>query len=1059
MNDFLFRDPLAHIDPDLKALIGYETERQARKLVMIPSESIAPIAVHEAVASAFSHIYAEGYPDNRTRTMSQARILDYASELGHYRRYADPRYYKGVEYADVLESLARRRVAEIFATDEVAADDLYVNVQSLSGAPANTVIQVALLDPGDTLMSMALHVGGHLSHGSKVAYSGKTFNVVHYSVDEKTERLDYDAIRNLAREAHPKMIIAGYTSYPWAPDWHAFREIADEVGAVLLADIAHVAGLTVAGAYPSPVGIADVVMFTTHKTFNGPRGAVILTHDRTLGRKFDRMVFPGFQGGPHMETVAGIAAAAELATTAQFHALQHQTVANAVALAEALDAEGVRVAYGGTDTHMVLIDCKTVEGPYGTALMGDPAVRILDIAGIVANRNTIPGDSTALYPSGVRLGTPWVTQRGLDEEDMGQIARAIARLFAHMDPYVVERRRPKYDYRARVDFDVLEAVKLEMAALADRAAAPPDPVPSSVEAEGGTGYPHFYFLTDEPQGDAAYERLRLEGDLVKPFVDWLTPSNTAAMADGESRPITLLEAGGAVMAAGLLTREGAAAYTLDVPREQAGRVMTWLRALVDGYVATDDVYGRLTFLDAVRDVGAAPAPDPEPEPETGPFAKPYFVGAWSHKEPAGEPLPAFDWAPPEDAADRETLLHETHKAMGARMVPFGGWDMPVWYSGNLDEHRAVREAAGLFDVSHMGCWDVRGSEAAAFLNLVMVNDINYLDVGESQYSALFDVDGVPLDDLLVYRLEDARYLVVVNAANNDKDWAWVNGVLKGEVMIDPQRPWVRWDGPADSVALRDLREPEAGADRRHELALQGPASRDMLLALGGAADDLAAVRDLAWAGIVQVTLGGFDLLVSRTGYTGERVAYELFVHPDRLVELWHALLEVGDPFGVKPCGLAARDSLRIEAGLPLYGHEMDGPLNLTMADAGFRTYVKLYKPFFVGREAFAAREHERDAEVVRFRVTEKGQPRPQAHDPVVDDRGKVVGQVTSCAIDAEGYLLGQAYVRTSAGKRGTRLSVMVAPRREPKPRAALGMGDRVTLPVAVEVLRRFPRRS
>ena len=192
----------------------------------------------------------------------------------------------------------------------------------------------------------------------------------------------------------------------------------------------------------------------------------------------------------------------------------------------------------------------------------------------------------------------------------------------------------------------------------------------------------------------------------------------------------------------------------------------------------------------------------------------------------------------------------------------------------------------------------------------------------------------------------------------------------------------------------------------------------MLLALGGEVADLE-VKALPWSGITQVTLGGFDMLVSRTGYTGERWRTSCSCTRTGWWSLWHALLEVGDPFGVKPCGLAARDSLRMEAGLPLYGHEMAGPLNLTMADAGFGTYVKLYKPFFVGREAFAAREHERDAEVVRFRVTEKGQPRPQAHDPVVDDRGKVVGQVTSCAIDAEGYLLGQAYVRTSAGKRGT----------------------------------------
>ncbi|MBN1246888.1 MAG: glycine cleavage system aminomethyltransferase GcvT [Anaerolineae bacterium] len=1050
MDDYLFREPLSSLDPELAELIGYETERQARKLVMVPSESLAPPAVHEAFASSFSHIYAEGYPDERTRQMTTAEILDYASELGHYRRYGDPRYYKGVEYADVLEALTRRRLAELFATASAPANKLYVNVQSLSGAPANTAVQYALMSPGDTMMSMALHVGGHLSHGSKVAYSGKTYNVVYYGVNDKTELLDYEAMRAQALEAKPKVIIGGYTSYPWAPDWQKFRQIADEVGAYLLADIAHVAGLTAAGAYPNPVGIADVVTFTTHKTFNGPRGAVIITHKSSLGQQFDRAVFPGFQGGPHMEAIAGIAAAAQLATTEKFRALQHQTVANAVALAEALEAEGVRVAYGGTDTHMVLVDCKSVTGRYGTPLMGDPAARILDIAGIVANRNTIPGDTTALYPSGVRLGTPWVTQRGLDEGDMATIAKVIAKLFAAMEPYELEKRRPRHDYRARVDFDVLELAKLEIAVLAEKAADPAD-------VDKSTGYPHFYFINDEPKGDGDYERLSLEGRLAKPFVDWLTPSDTSAMADGESRAVTLLEANGAVMTTAWLTRVDDSVYTLDVPIENASRVMTWLRALVDGYVATDDAFGRLTFLDAVRDVGEAPPQSPLPPADEGPYTKPYYVGAWSSKEPAGEPLPSFVWSEPQDAELRVTRLYDVHREMGARMVPFGGWDMPVWYTRNLDEHRAVREAAGLFDVSHMGCWDVRGPEAAAFLDMVMVNDIHLLEVGDSQYTALFDVAGVPHDDLLVYQLAGEHYLVVVNAANNDKDWAWVNGILHGEVMIDPNRPWVRWDAPADSVVLRDLRVDEAGPDARHELAIQGPRSKDILLALGGTDADLAKVRGLPWAGVTQVTLGDFDLIISRTGYTGERTAYELWVHPDKIVALWHKLLELGEPLGLKPCGLAARDSLRIEAGLPLYGHEMAGPLDLTMAEAGFGTYPKPYKPFFVGREAYIEREAKREGQVVRFGVPEKGQPMPQPLDPVVDDKGRVVGRVTSCAIDTEGYLIGQAFVREDYRTSGTKLQVLVAPRRKPKAHEDLDIGDRVPLPVDIEVLSRFPK--
>ena len=1052
MNDFLFRESLAELDPELAALIGYETERQARKLVMVPSESLAPLAVHEALSSAFSHIYAEGYPDERTRRMTPQRLLDYESELGHYRRFADPRYYKGVEYADILEALTRRRVAEVFATPAFAAKQLSVNVQTLSGAPANTAIQYALIKPGDTMLTMALHVGGHLSHGSRVAYSGKTYNVVHYTVDAHTERLDYDVIRAQALETRPKLIIGGYTSYPWAPDWHQFRAIADEVGAYLLADIAHVAGLVAAGEFPNPVGIADAVMFTTHKTLNGPRGAVIITHKADLGRKFDRAVFPGFQGGPHMENIAALAATMKMARTKKYHELQRQTVHNAVALADALTAEGIRVAYGGTDTHMLLVDCKTITGPAGIALMGDPAARLLDLAGIVANRNTIPGDKTAAYPSGVRLGTPWITQRGLKEPEMQRLAQSMAKLFHAMQPYVVRKRTtPRNDYRARVDFNVLEEVKLEIAALAAEAG-------DQYACVTDTGYPHFYYINDALKGDGAYQRLELAGRHAKPFVDWLTPSDTSVMTDGEPRAITLLEADGSVMAAALLTRVNRATYWLDVPTAQAARVMTWLRALVDGYAATDDVNGRLPFLSAVRDLGTAPVPADTPQVETGPFAKSYFVGAWARTESDGDSLPEFVWAEPKAAPLRTTLLHATHREMQGRMVPFGGWDMPVWYTSNLVEHRAVRKAAGLFDVSHMGCWDARGPEAAAFLNLVTVNDVQVLKVGQSQYTAFFDVDGLPVDDLLVYRMGTEHYLVVVNASNNDKDWAWVNGILQGTVLIDPQRPWAKWHAPEGSVILRDLRAPEAGHDMRGELALQGPQSRNILLALGGAADALAGVQRLPWAGITRVTLGGFDLIVSRTGYTGERVAYELFVHPNRLVDFWKALLAVGTPLGLKPCGLAARDSLRIEAGLPLYGHEMAGGNGLTMGEAGFYTYVKSYKPFFVGRQAYIARENKRKGEISRFRVLEKGQPKPQPGDRVVNARGKIVGYVTSCALDTEGHLLGQAFVITGNRKPGNVLNVFVTPRRASKPVAQLRLGQRAQLPVKVKILTRFPRR-
>ena len=331
--DFLFRGELEELDPDVAKLIQHETARQAQYLILIPSESTIPQAVREALSSAFHNIYAEGYPLDETRTMTQSEILDYNERLPEYRRYADKRYYKGTEYADIVEALARRRAAELFATSTYSPDQLFVNVQALSGAPANNAIYSALLNVGDTVMGLDLLHGGHLTHGSPVNRSGRNYNIVSYSVNPETERLDYDQIMALAQEHHPKMIIAGYTSYPYAPDWSKFREIADSVGAYLMADIAHVAGLVIAGDYPTPVGIADVVSFTTHKTLAGPRGAVIITHKSALASKIDRAVFPGEQGGPHINSIAALAVALRLARSEQFRDLQHQTVKNASRLA------------------------------------------------------------------------------------------------------------------------------------------------------------------------------------------------------------------------------------------------------------------------------------------------------------------------------------------------------------------------------------------------------------------------------------------------------------------------------------------------------------------------------------------------------------------------------------------------------------------------------------------------------------------------------------------------------------------------------------------------------
>ncbi len=570
MSDFLFRGSLADLDPEVHELTEIEAERQVRKLILIASESQAPLAVREALSSAFQNIYAEGYPDEETRWMSEEEILDYPARLAHYRRNSDPRYYKGVEYADAIEALARRRVAKAFAANGVTADQIYVNVQALSGGPANNAVYQALMNLGDTVLGMNLLYGGHLSHGSSVNRSGKWFNAVHYSVNEETQRLDYDQIRSLALEHKPRLIIAGYSSYSWVPDWKKFREIADEVGAYLLADISHIGGLVAAGVVPSPVGHAHVIMSTTHKSMDGPRGAVLLTTDPAIARKLDRAVFPGEQGGPHVNVFAALALTFKLAQTEQFKQLQKQTVKNAEAMADQFQKRGLAVPFGGTDTHLINIDCNTIVGQDGTTLSGDYASRILDIAGVVVNRNTIPGDKSARDPSGLRLGTPWITQRGFDEAKSRRLADIIADVLLACAPYSVDTPRQGRQRRAKIDFQTLNDAKIQIRDLALEAGMDFEPAEH--------GYPHFYYL-DEKATTGVFD---LEGERVRQFLDYAVSSDLSALEPGSAQA-TLIHAPGADVT-GSLACVSHDHYALSVPLDQAALVATWLRDLSDGYV-------------------------------------------------------------------------------------------------------------------------------------------------------------------------------------------------------------------------------------------------------------------------------------------------------------------------------------------------------------------------------------------------------------------------------------------------------------------------------------------
>lgn len=1012
--DYLVRGGLAEIDADVAELIRQETARQERCLILIPSESTVPFAVREALMSPFHNLYAEGYPLDETRTMTQEDILDYGLRLPEYRRKADKRYYKGTEYADVIESLARRRAAEVFATPKFPADKLYVNVQPLSGAPANSAIFSGLMNVGDTFMGMDLLVGGHLTHGSPVARSGKQYKAVGYTVDPHTELLDYEVIMEQAMEIRPRLIIAGYTSYPWTPDWAKFRAICDASGALLMADVSHVAGLIAAGVYPSPVGIADVVSFTTHKTLNGPRGAVIITHRADIAGKVDRAVFPGEQGGPHVNQMAALAVALKIAATEPFRALQRQTVANARRLAEALSARGLRVAYGGTDTHMLLVDCKNIVGEDGTPLSGDMAARILDLAGIVLNRNTVPGDPSALRASGIRLGTPWITQRGFGFEKIDRLADLIADLLFACVPFsYAGKKRP--EPRAKVDYATLERVRVAVRELADSVGIDTD--------AGATGYPHVTYQ----DGQTADERsLRVRGGepgTAAQFLSYALTADVVALPEGELRPTYVLAHDGAALARGFVERHGEQ-FWLHL-ESHADRAADWLRALSDGFVLFDpaDPYAKLPGpVEVTAHPLAVEAQRFTNFSGAAAYAvKPYFVGIdGAFKDaPTPAPRPVFTWTDAESETLKSTPLTALHKQLGAKTAPFAGYDMPLWYDSVTSEHLAVRSKAGIFDVAHMGVFDVSGTAAAAFLETVTTNDVATLGVGESHYTYFLDVNGVPLDDLMIYRLAADHYLVVVNASNNDKNWAWLNAVLRGEVALNPAQPNAAF-GLADHLRLRDLRDPAHGADQRVDIALQGPQSKAILQALGGADADLKRVGGLPWAGVTRATLGGFDLIVSRTGYTGERTAYEIFVHPERAAELFSRLIELG----AVPCGLAARDSLRTEAGLPLYGHELGGDRGMIPSEAGFGTYVKLWKPFFVGKAAYAAREARRDREIVRFRLETKGARPPHPGDPVTTREGADIGVVTSCSIDSEGYQSGQALLQDDYLEPETAIAVL-----------------------------------
>lgn len=1206
---------LESVDPQIAGLIGHEAERQARKLILIPSESLCPAPVREALSSIFTNIYAEGYPRPRMTEETEEELFDYARQLSSYRRYSDWRFYKGTEYVDLVECIAQQRIAQCFATDEISPEEVSVNIQPLSGAAANNSVYEAFVEPGGPVMGMALPHGGHLTHGSPFNRSGRRYNVVSYEVDPETELLDYDQIMQLALEHRPQMIIAGYTSYPWAPDWQKFREIADACGAILLADIAHTAGLVVAGAHPTPVGLADVITFTTHKTAFGARGAVILTTDPEKAAAVNAAVFPGEQGGPHVNKFAATAVAFKIAQTDAFREIQHRIVENARALAEALQEEGLRLAYGGTNTHLLLIDLRAIPTETGYPLMGEIAARILDLCGIVVNKNTIPGDESAADARGIRLGTPWVTQRGLGPEHMRRLATLIKQALVNIHPFEYQgttRILP----RGKIELDVLEMVKREVATLASEAEAETD--------DRGTGYPHYVLPSAELRtglnGASPYpsplleEHKRLAATLkdnggwqvplhfhgveteleaartgaalfdladigllsirdwrAKALLQEATTGDVARLDPGRGQHTLLLDADSQVLDDVALFQLNENEYLMMTNPTNTERVKAWLRGLSDGYIIFDredifrkvqgpavvedlrldtneangrvyttalglqgpqalevlqeltasapdlvpnrvwqgeldgidtlvcqhdnDGFPQYTLLVSAREApalwrallesGARPAGlltrqrlreatdlpsyDDDADRPTGvelyqaghqdlfDLTQPYFVGQQSVAETIG---PATDKEifhfEPEKGELLHTALFEEHAKMTNRLVPFAGWEMPVWYTSIWEEHQAVRETAGLFDVGHMGVLEITGAEATDFLDLVTTNYVGWLRNGECQYSYILNPDGHVIDDLLVYRRARDRYMLVVNAANKEHVEAWLHAVNAGNVEIDRTAPHKT---RVAAVNIRDMKWPGEGEEGRMDLALQGPASLDVLQDFIEDGRLFRQVRSLQRFEFVEGEAQGMHLIISRTGYTGEEIGYEIYVDPREAVKLWRLLLEAGASYSVKPAGLGARDSTRTEAGLPLYGHELGGEHDVSPVGAGYGAFVKWHKPYFIGRDALKAREAERDREVVRFKVPDTTGRPVREGDPVILARsGRCIGHVTSAVVLDERQV-GMAYVGRRYTDVGTELAVFPVSsgtrRQATKTYDQLVPGDRIPLSRPAQVISRF----
>lgn len=1058
---FLFEEAWDDVDPESARITAFEEARQVNKLIMIASESVAPPAVRRALGSVFTDLYAEGYPAAHTTREPEDLIGDVPYQSAYFHRYGDRRYYKGTEFADLIEALAQNRIRHLFAPNrfphnpiQIGPDQIQANVQPWSGANANTAVYLALLQPGDTIMGMNLAQGGHLSHGSPVNLSGKLFKVVPYGVDPDTGRIDYDEVERLAREHNPRLIVSGASAYPWDIDFLRLRKICDSLPrkAYLMADISHPAGLAVAGLFPNPVGIADVTTFTTHKTLIGPRAAVILTTSESLSRRIDRSVFPGLQGGPHLNTIAALAVAFKIAEQPAFLELQRTIVANAKALAEVLSHRGLKIAYGGTNTHLLLVDVRAIPEPSGVPLNGEVAARILDRCGIVCNKNTIAGDTSATFPSGIRLGTPWLTQRGLTPDDMRTLGNIIADVLFGIETFSYFDRGESAG-RGKIRLDVLKRARAGVADLiARRAVGPSEP----------DGWPAAY--CPPPTTFEGRELIQVVGRRARQFLSEATDGSVWALSVGEARSASLLDAEGRDLGSVGVLRRVADQFSMDhfvcaVDPSRRDGLVDWLDALsdglalfdpadpgakIDGPVAVSAFTGELSpaETDALHQALSA-------SPGSADLSKPYFVGQRALAARLGPPVARPRCVFPE-APSAASLLRSRQPA--ASTYPADGWTMPRSYGDAEAELKALRETAGLIDETPIGVLEISGPDAGRFLDLVTTNDVAFLAQNAAQYAFLLDPEGDLIGDALLYRVDRDRYLLTTSPSRSSRVAHWLGEALAHRCRIDDQVPTRTLP---TNLRIRDVRN-AGDATARAIVGLTGPNALNVLRALADTPEDRRKVGRIRRFTLAFVRLAGVEAMVARTGHTGQTHEYEIFVPPSAVEALWDAALARGTDQGVQPVGWDAFRAEGIAAGLPWDGHELNGELRISPVQAGYGGLTRIHKPFFVGRAALLSLPYPVPREIVRFQVMAPVVALPREGDPLIDPSGTCVGLVTS-EPRFDSLPIGLAYAEARSTPLGAQLSVLVGAGSGTRVGDRLEIGEQSRPIATVEILARFPK--